>query len=128
MLQIRYHLKFKGSDTLLFAGSRDDIDLLHSFFLGWKGEEVELVQRLQAREKLYLASVAALRLQHGSKDSFTWQRDNGTWVITAGSQQQIIGLLEGLLESNDEGHQYLDSGESPIQIIVAKDEYPLPEL
>ena len=126
MLQIRYHLNFKGKDTLLFAGSRDDIDLLHSFFLRWKGEEVELVQRLRTHEKLYLASVTALRLQRGSRNSFTWQRDHGTWVITTGNQDLIIGLLEGLLEANDEGHQYLDSGESSIQIIVAKDEYPLP--
>jgi len=28
LLQIRYHPNFKGEDTLLFAGSRDDIDFV----------------------------------------------------------------------------------------------------
>ena len=60
LLQIRYHPNFKGEDTLLFAGSRDDIDLLRSFFFGWNGDELDLIAYLQTRGKVYLFSVSTL--------------------------------------------------------------------
>jgi hypothetical protein len=128
MLQIRYHPEFKiSTNTLLFAGSRDDIDRIRSFFLGWNGEEIDLISHLQAQEKLYLFSVKSLRLQRTTKKTvFTWHGDRGTWFITLANQEQIIGLLDGLLEVNDKGHQYLADGEGPVQIMVSKDEYPLP--
>ena len=126
MLQIRYHQKFKGADTLLFAGSRDDIDLLRSFFLEWNGDNVDLIKYLQAQEKIYLLSVTAMHLKRDAqKDSFAWHQDSGTWLITTTYQKRIVGLLDGLLESNNEGHQYLNNGGS-VQIMVAKDEYSDP--
>jgi hypothetical protein len=128
LLQIRYHPNFKSQDTLLLSGSRDDIDLLRSVFLGWNGEELDLIQYLQARRNVYLFSVSALCLRRDMKqDSFIWSQDKGTWLISPAHQEQIIGLLDGLLEANREGHQYLNKGGSAVQIMVSLNEdYPLP--
>jgi len=126
-LQIRYHPNFKGNDTLLFAGARDDIDLLRSFFRQWTGEELDLIKYLQVREEAYLFSVSALLLRRDMKrDSFIWSQDKGTWLISQAHQEQIIGLLDGLLEASG-GHQYLDKGTTSVQIMVSLNEhYPLP--
>jgi len=128
VLQIRYHPKFKVStDTLLFAGSRDEIDLLRSFFLVWNGEQVDLIGYLQGKTKVYLFAVSSFQLRRDTSDAFTWRKDKGTWLISSEHQQTLIGLLDGLLNANDEGHQYLDDGTGPVQIMVSKDEnYPLP--
>jgi hypothetical protein len=128
LLQIRYHPNFKSQDTLLFAGSRDDIDLLRSFFLGWNGEELDLIKYLQVRANVYLLSVSALCLRRDMKrEFFIWSQGKGTWLISQAHQEQIIGLLDGLLEAKTEGHQYLDNGKSAVQIMVSMDEqYPLP--
>jgi hypothetical protein len=126
-LQIRYHPNFKGHDTLLFAGERDDMDLLRTFFRQWTGEEIDLIKYLQVRENVYLFSVSALLLRRGMKrDSFIWSQDKGTWLISQAHQEQIIGLLDGLIETSG-GHQYLDKGTSSAQIIASLNEhYPLP--
>jgi len=128
LLQIRYHPNFKGEDTPLFAGSRDDIDLLRSFFFGWNGDELDLIAYLQTRGKVYLFSVSTLRLRRDAKrDSFSWSRDRGTWLISEAHQQQIIDLLDGLLAAQTKGHQYLEPGSARVQVMVSKDEdYPLP--
>ena len=127
-LQIRYHPNFKGQDTLLFAGSRDDIDLLRSFFFGWNGDELDLIKYLQLRGKVYLFSVSTLCLRRDTKrDSFVWNRERGTWLISQAHQEQIIDLLDGLLAARTKGHQYLEPGEATVQIMASKDEdYPLP--
>jgi len=128
MLQIRYHPAFKSADTLLFAGSQDDIARLRHFFLNWKGEEIDLIEILQAQEKLYVFSVTELHLGSAAKGSiFKWRDDKGTWLISKEYLEQMIGLLDGLLESSKPGHQYFDVSGSPVQIMIAKDEYPLPQ-
>ena len=122
-MQFRYHPNFRGDDTLLFAGSRDDIDLLRSFFLAWNGEDLDLIEYLQARCRTYVFSVRALCLQRATKaDAFEWARDNGTWLVSQAHQKQIIGLLDGLLEEKAAGHQYLGPGGAAVQIMVSKDE------
>jgi hypothetical protein len=128
LLQIRYHPKFKSEDTLLFAGSRDDIGLLRSFFLGWNGDELDLIEYLQERVTVYLFSVSALLLRRDiESDRFIWSRDKGTWSISRVGQEQIISLLDGLLEADAAGHQYLDDGKAAVQINASMDEnYPLP--
>ena len=79
LLQIRYHPKFKSEDTLLFAGSRDDIGLLRSFFLGWNGDELDLIEYLQERVTVYLFSVSALLLRRDiERDRVIWSSDKGT--------------------------------------------------
>lgn len=127
-LQIRYHSDFKSQDTLLFAGSWDEIDLLRSFFVGWDGEELDLIQYLQVRGKVYLFAVSGLCLRRDVKrDSLIWSRDGGAWLISQAHQGQIVGLLEGALKTKAEGHQYLDAGNSAVQIVVSMNEnYPLP--
>jgi hypothetical protein len=128
MLQIRFHPNFKSAATLLFAGSHADIARLRCVFLEWKGETLDLVKHLQEKGNIYLFSVAELHLQRTTKGkSFTWRDDKGKWLISKAYQEQIIGLLDGLLDSDKAGHQYFDVGESHIQIMVAKDEYPLPQ-
>ncbi len=90
-LQVRYHPNFKGQDTLLFAGSQDDIDLLRSFFFGWNGDELDLIAYLETRSKVNLFSISALCLRRDTKrDSFVWSRDRGTWLISEAYQQQIM--------------------------------------
>jgi hypothetical protein len=130
MLQIRYHQNFKGNDTLLFAGSAADLKRLHTFFQEWSGEEVDLIERLQAKEKLYLHSVKAIHLKTTTKYcGLNWNVDTGTWIISVPYLETMIGELEGLLETSVPGHQYFDYPglTGNIQIMVAKDEYPLPE-
>jgi hypothetical protein len=128
-LQIRYHPDFKSSDTLLFAGSRGDIERLLSFFQKWNGEELDLLERLQAQEKLYLHSATELCLRRDKdRNDFIWKRDKGVWIVSKAYQDQIVGLLEGLLAGDNPGHQYLHyfNFTGPVQIMVSKDEYPLP--
>jgi hypothetical protein len=129
MLQIRYHPKFKVSkDTLLLAGNRDDIDRLRLFFLNWNGEDIDLIKYLQTQEDIYLSSVTELHLKRAIKESdFIWKNGRGIWTISKSYQEDIIGRFDGLLEANDSGHQYLDYDRpAPVQIMVSKDEYPLP--
>src|SRR5580658_2888347 len=128
LLQARYHPDFKSQDTLLFAESWDDIDLLRSFFVGWDGEELDFIQYLQLRGKVYLFSVSGLCLRRDIKrDSFIWSRDKGTWLISEADQDQIVGFLDGLLEAKTEGHQYLEDDKATVQIMVSLNEnYPLP--
>jgi hypothetical protein len=128
MLQIRFHLNFKSADTLLFAGSHDDIARLRGVFLEWKGEKLDLIKHLQANGNIYLFSVAELHLQPTTKgSSFTWHDGKGKWLISETYQEQIIALLDGLLGSDEAGHQYFDVSGSPIHIMVAKDEYAPPK-
>jgi hypothetical protein len=128
LLQIRYHPNFKSQDTLLFAGSRDGIGLLRSIFHEWNGEDLDLIKSLHARGNIYLFSIVTLCLRRDmNRDSFVWSQGKGTWLISPAYQEQIIGLLDGLLEANTQGHQYLDKGNSAVQIMVSMNEhYPLP--
>src|SRR5205085_5630113 len=99
-LQIRYEPNFKGGDTLLFAGSRDDIDFLRSLFIEWSGDELDLIKYLRLRGDVYLFSVSALWLRRDAGlDSFSWSRDRGTWLISQAYQEHIIDLLDGLQEA-----------------------------
>jgi hypothetical protein len=127
-VQIRYHPNFKGDDTLLFAGSSDDIDLSRSFFLAWDGEDLDLIEYLQARCRTYACSVRALCLRRATKgDAFEWVRNSGTWLVSQVHQKQIVGLLDRLLEEKAAAHQYLEPDGAAVQIMVSKDEnYPLP--
>ncbi len=128
MLQIRYLPTFKSSATLLFAGSHDDIARLRCIFLEWKGEKLDLIKLLKEKENVYLSSIVQLHLQLTAKgNSFTWRDDKGKWLISRAYQGQILGLFDGLLDTDKAGHQYFGVGGSLIQIMVAKDEYPLPQ-
>jgi hypothetical protein len=121
-LQIAYHPNFKSRHTLLFAGSRDSIDLLRSFFFGWNGDELDLIQYLQMQGEIHLFSVSMLCLRRDTEqNSFIWNQDRGTWRISEAYQRQILDLLDGLL-SAEAGHQYLETGCAHVQIIVSKDE------
>jgi hypothetical protein len=55
-------------------------------------------------------------------DAFEWSGDNGTWLISQAHQEQIVGLLDGLLEEKAAGHQYLEPDSAAVQIMVSKDE------
>jgi len=116
------------SDTLLIAGTWADVDVLRSFFLGWNGEELELIKQLQTANQVYLFSASNLVLRRDyNRDEFRWSGDNGTWLISQNHQERVVDLLNGLLEANGAGHQYVEPDNSPVQIMVSKDEhYPLP--
>ena len=63
MLQVAYCPNFKGQDTLLLAGSREDIEFFRSVFVEWNGEELDLIDSLQKRGKVQLFSVATICLR-----------------------------------------------------------------
>jgi len=58
LLSVRYDPDLRSQDTLLFADSWGHIDLLRSFFVGWDGEELDCIQYLQLRGKVYPFSVS----------------------------------------------------------------------
>jgi hypothetical protein len=129
MLQIRYHANFKFRPTLLFAGSASDVCRLLEVFRDWDGEEIDLLQRLrQVEGGVACDSVASLKLSRAKaeKDSYLeWTNDHGVWWISRRGQPRIVDLLEGLKDSADPGHQYLDIGDpTGVQIMCSKDEYP----
>src|SRR5277367_4521052 len=94
MLQIRYHPKFKASqDTLLFAGTGDDLNILRRFFTQWNGEELDLIQHFKAQEKVYLSSVTELQLRRDDEQNdLTWHGSKGTWAVSRKHQNVIVGL------------------------------------
>lgn len=121
-LQIAYHPNFKSRDTLLFAGSRDGIDLLRSFFFAWNGDELDLIQHLRMQGDVQVFSVSMLYLRRDAEqDSLIWDRDRGTWRISERHQRTILDLLDGLL-SDEAGHQYLEPVSADMQIMVSKNE------
>ena len=128
MLQIAYHPNFKGQDTLLFAGLREDIEFFRSLFVGWNGNELDLIEYLQKRGEVQLFSVSTICLRRDAKrDSFVWNRDGGIWLISEAFQEQITGLLDGLLRAQTNGHQYLEPAGTHVQIMVSMNEgYQLP--
>jgi hypothetical protein len=95
----------------------------------WNGEEFDLLQHLREVEgRVACDSVTSVKLKRAKaeKDSYLeWTNDRGVWWISRRGQLQIIEMLEGLNESADQGHQYLDIGDpTGIQIMCSKDEYP----
>jgi hypothetical protein len=130
ILQIRYCPKFKWEDTLLFAGSRDEIESLRSFFHEWSGDELDLIEYLRRQVTVHLFSVSALFLRRDiEQDCFVWDRGKGTWSISEAHQEKIVSLLDGLVKGHTAGHQYLEGGGATVQIMVSRDEnYPLPEV
>jgi hypothetical protein len=54
VVQIAYHPNFKGQDTLLFAGSREDIEFFRAFFIAWNGDELDVIEYLQKRGEVKL--------------------------------------------------------------------------
>jgi hypothetical protein len=127
MMELGYYHNFKGGDTLLFAGSGDDINELYRFFKQWDGRECDLVHYLQSHESICLHSVKALLLKRDVDwHKLSWLGDRGTWSISQEAQTWIVGLLESLREANHAAHQYLDHDGDAVQIMVSKDEYPNP--
>src|ERR1700681_5018172 len=127
MLPIRYHPKFQGKDTLLFAGSRNDIDRLRCLFFAWDGEDLKLLKHLKAQEALYQFAVRELQLTRDRmKSAFFWKGDQGVWFISSKYKETYITLLGELLESRVPGHRRFDyAGPGHVQIIVSIDELPL---
>src|SRR5262249_52436279 len=110
-------------DTLLFAGSREDIEFFRAFFIGWNGDELDLIEYLQKRGEFKLFSVSAIRLRRDTKqNSFVWKRNGGIWLISEAFQEQITGLLDGLLRAQTNGHQYLEPAGAHVQIMVSMNE------
>jgi hypothetical protein len=103
------------------------MDLLRSFFVGWNGDETDLIQYLRPRGDVSLSSVLVLCLRRATeRDSFAWNRGRCAWLISAPYQKQIVDLLTGLLSAEMRGHQYLEPGCSDVQVMVSLDEYPSP--
>ena len=129
MLQIQYHANFKFRPTLLFAGATSDVCQLLEVLRDWNGEEIDLLHQLrQMQARMTYESVTSIRLSRAKaeKDSYLeWANDRGVWWISRRGQPRIIGLLEGLKDSTQPGHQYLDIGDpTGIQIMCSKEEYP----
>ena len=58
MLQIRYHPKFKlSTDTLLFAGTGDDINSLREFFTQWSGDHIDFITNETYHPRLMTTSL-----------------------------------------------------------------------
>jgi len=125
MLQVRYHPNFKTKNTLLFAGTGDELRDLLNFFEQWNGQSADLLEYLRSQRPIFTLAVASLQIQRDKKSGLRWKGDKGTWFVSQKHQNVIKGLLDGLLATNSPGHQYLEDSVSPLQIIAAKDEYPL---
>lgn len=124
MLQVRFHADFKGKDTVLFAGSLDDLVPLRTFFVNWDGQELELLRHLAVAREIYLHNVKYIRVvRNDLQDSFIWSEGNGLWTISYQYQIILIGLMDALLHNNSPCHQYLYDYFGSVQIIASKDEY-----
>jgi hypothetical protein len=123
VLQIAYLPNFKSQHTLLFAGSREDIEFFRAFFVEWSGDELDLIEYLQKRGVVRLGSVSKICLRRAPKqDSFAWKNNDGVWLISEPFQDQITGLLDGLVRAQANGHQYLEPAGAHVQIMVSIDE------
>ncbi|HET7396571.1 MAG TPA: hypothetical protein VFK12_09035 [Gammaproteobacteria bacterium] len=127
MLQIGYYKNFKGDQpTLLFAGSASDVLKLMVFFRDWDGEKTDLLKYFENGSIIEVNKIQNIIIERGvhGRTNVTSDDFSLTWSITKKDQDRIMGLLEGLVESNKPSHQYLNDGLSNIQIICSKDEYP----
>lgn len=126
MLNICYFEKFKGVPTLLFAGSRTDMEKLFEFFRTWTGERVDIAEALGQGTEIRLGEVFKLVLDRSSSGPSSVAEMVGgicEWRVSDSWKDVVAGLLQGLVESESASHQYLDSGETGLQILCTKDEY-----
>ncbi len=129
MLQIQYHANFKFRPTLLFAGAASDVRRMLEVIRDWDGKEIDLVQHLRhgVEGGVASSSIGSIKLSRANaeKDSYLeWTNDRGVWWISRRGQSRIVGLLEGLKDSAQPGHQYLDIGDPMgVQIMCSKEEY-----
>ena len=127
MLHIRYFEKFKDTPTLLLAGSRTDIERLLDLFRTWTGNRVDVVESLGPDMEIELTGVLKLVLDRslaGSSSVAEVIGDICEWRVSDSWKERIVGLLQGLVESESAAHQYLeDSGATSLQILCSKDEY-----
>lgn len=129
MLKIRYDPDFNFGPALLFTGGASDICKLLDVFRNWNGEEIDLLQGLcKSGDSLSCDKVSSIKLARTTTkgDSFLeWRGGHGIWWISQQGQPQIVGLLEGLRDAAQPGHQYLEIGDPKgTQIVWSKDEYP----
>ncbi|MBI1424624.1 MAG: hypothetical protein GC149_14350 [Gammaproteobacteria bacterium] len=126
MLVIKYFDEMKGAPTLLISGSLSDVEQVARFFNTWNGKRVDLVEYINQYTEVDLSGIRKLEVESSlsGTDSYVENiKDTCIWRITESGKMRISGLLQGLVESEEPAHQYLDSRNSLVQIICSKDEY-----
>lgn len=121
-MRIERRENFKGKDSVLIFGDKTDMRKLFELFQSWDGEEVDLIAALSTQEKGGQLSALTLR-QVVSGNAITWKANVGSWRLSLDSGKNVAGLLEGLLDSTEAGHQYLDDGIGDVQVIASIGEY-----
>ena len=126
MLQVHYFENFKGAPTLLLAGARPDIERLLGIFRTWTGKRVDVAESLGQDIGIQLDGMSKLVLDRslaGPSSVAEMIGDICEWRVSDSWQERVAGLLQGLAESESTAHQYLDSGETSVQILCSNNEY-----
>jgi len=120
-MYLGYYEKFKGAPTILLAGSKTSIVNLMSIFSAARNNNIDLLDMLSKQEEIRVLSILSFHIINNYYDKLSYSDGCVTWHVSSSLRDQIIGMLSGLIETSDPGHQYLNSDK--IQIICSKDEY-----
>lgn len=125
MLQVSHYSNFKGfRDAVLLSGDQEGIYQLRLVFSEWKHQNVELLEILASRGKINIQEVKSICIKKSyNNDRFVWTINSGIWHISMIESIRIIGLLDGLLNDCENGHQYLYREIGSVGVIASKNEY-----
>lgn len=118
---------FNGAPTLLLAGSTSEMDALRCALQEWDGSTISLAGVLRPSIPVHVEGISELVLEGARSDRTesiaVMECDKAIWKLSVSKRDRIVGLLKGLCRGPDAGHQYLDSGTSPMQLLCSKGEY-----
>lgn len=129
MLNYGFFKDFKGGDTLLFAGSAEELfslaRVLHEVAAGRLSGEIGLDHARGFRSSRLMFATIHVVSWPMNEVSIEWAGESllADWKLSPADAAQAEQLLQNVAASHESAHEFLeDSGD--IQVIVAKDEYP----
>jgi hypothetical protein len=98
--------------------------------IGWRGEKLEFIGAMKRDHEIYIHGLKKLLLEVDEKIVASISGIDGSelfLLLTKRDKDRIVGLIDGLGNSAGPGHQYLNTKGQAIEIMLSKDEYPLPD-
>lgn len=126
MMQIKYYVAFYESrSALIFHGNKDQIGELRDLFLNWNKIDTEILTELSYKIRIVNNNIEAINLHYTDKYGYNhveYDHSSINWTLDQHEVTQIVGLLDGLMQSDDPGHQYLNDATGPIDVIASMNE------
>ena len=123
-MHVVYLENYHGSSAIVFSGGRKSMQILRDIFVEFdkRKTKVDLISEFNKFEPCALLKVSGVHLGQRDPSKVQWEDGLLTWFLSDASLDKIVGLLDGLLEQDEPGHQYIETDFSPVQIVCSKDE------